>query len=59
MPDEPTPALTRPRDRTDEAPAACSYSYDGSSTTYSDFDGTTLSGIKLTPGTVAIFRIAP
>lgn len=51
----PTVQVTLPR----AGSAAYSYAYDGSSTAYPAFDSTTLSDIQLTPGTVAIFRIAP
>lgn len=49
----PTVQVTLPR------AGSAAYSYAGSSTAYSAFDSTTLSDIQLTPGTVAIFRIAP
>jgi hypothetical protein len=39
--------------------AAYSYTYDGRSAVYPTFDGAALSQVKLTPGTVAIFRIDP
>ncbi len=39
--------------------AAYSYAYDGSSAPYVDFDGSTLSGVQIVPGTAAIFRIDP
>lgn len=39
--------------------AATEYGFDGSSSTYPEFDGRTLRNVQLTPGEVRIFEIGP